>query len=146
MRGGRGGGPNAAAPCKVSPGPARTQSRGPVCHHPGRSVMSCTFVRRLARRWQHAVFAGAAVLAFAPPAAGAYPERPIRLVVPSSPGGGTDTTMRIVTPRLGELLGQRVVIDNRPGQAGNIGLEIAARAPADGYTLAAMIASNASNP
>jgi tripartite-type tricarboxylate transporter receptor subunit TctC len=82
----------------------------------------------------------------AAPAMAAYPDKPVRLVVPSSPGGGTDTTMRIITPRLGDILGQRIVIDNRPGQAGNIGLEVAAHAPADGYTLAAMIASNTSNP
>jgi len=75
-----------------------------------------------------------------------YPDRPIRLIVPSAPGGGTDTTMRIISPKLGEVLGQRIILDNRPGQSGNIGVEIASRAAPDGYTLAAMIASNASNP
>ncbi len=75
-----------------------------------------------------------------------YPDRPVRIIVPSAPGGGTDTTMRIISPRLGEMLGQRVILDNRPGQSGNIGVEIASRAAPDGYTLAAMIASNASNP
>ena len=75
-----------------------------------------------------------------------YPEKPVRIIVPSAPGGGTDTTMRIISPKLGEVLGQRVVLDNRPGQSGNIGVEIASRAAPDGYTLAAMIASNASNP
>jgi tripartite-type tricarboxylate transporter receptor subunit TctC len=54
--------------------------------------------------------------------------------------------MRIISPKLGEVLGQRVLLDNRPGQSGNIGVEIASRAAPDGYTLAAMIASNASNP
>jgi len=75
-----------------------------------------------------------------------FPDRPIRLIVPSAPGGGTDTTMRIISPKLGEVLGQRIILDNRPGQSGNIGVEIASRAAPDGYTLAAMIASNASNP
>ena len=75
-----------------------------------------------------------------------YPEKPVRIIVPSAPGGGTDTTMRIISPKLGEVLGQRIVLDNRPGQSGNIGVEIASRAAPDGYTLAAMIASNASNP
>jgi len=79
-------------------------------------------------------------------AASAYPERPIRLVVPSVPGGGTDLSMRVVAPKLGELLGQQIVIDNRGGAAGNIGAEIAARAPADGYTLLAVVASHTSNP
>ena len=79
-------------------------------------------------------------------AAAGYPEKPVRLIVPSSPGGGTDTTMRIIAPKLSEVLGQRVIIDNRPGQSGNIGLEAASRAAPDGYTLTACIASNASNP
>jgi tripartite-type tricarboxylate transporter receptor subunit TctC len=74
-----------------------------------------------------------------------YPDRPIRVIVPSAPGGGTDTTMRIISPRLSEVLGQRIVLDNRPGQSGNIGVEIASRAAPDGYTLTAVIASNASN-
>lgn len=75
-----------------------------------------------------------------------YPEKPVRIIVPSAPGGGTDTTMRIISPKLGEVLGQRIVLDNRPGQSGNIGVEIASRAAPDGYTLTALIASNASNP
>jgi tripartite-type tricarboxylate transporter receptor subunit TctC len=78
--------------------------------------------------------------------AAAYPERPIRVIVPSAPGGGTDTTMRMIAPKLGDVLGQRIILDNRPGQSGNIGLEIASRAAADGYTLTACIASNTSNP
>jgi tripartite-type tricarboxylate transporter receptor subunit TctC len=79
-------------------------------------------------------------------AAAEYPEKPVRIIVPSAPGGGTDTTMRIIAPKLGDILGQRVVLDNRAGQSGNIGVEIASRAAPDGYTLAACIASNASNP
>jgi len=109
--------------------------------------MSWNRLQSLARRSQHGIlFVGLAFACAAAPAVAAYPDKPVRLVVPSSPGGGTDTTMRIITPKLGDILGQRIVIDNRPGQAGNIGLEVAARAPADGYTLAAMIASNTSNP
>jgi tripartite-type tricarboxylate transporter receptor subunit TctC len=64
-----------------------------------------------------------------------YPDRPVRIIVPSAPGGGTDTTMRIISPRLGDVLGQRILLDNRPGQSGNIGVEIASRAAPDGYTL-----------
>ena len=75
-----------------------------------------------------------------------YPERPIRLVVPSVPGGGTDLSMRVVAPKLAELLEQQIVIDNRGGAAGNIGAEIVAKAPADGYTLLAVVASHTSNP
>jgi len=76
----------------------------------------------------------------------AYPEKPVRLVVPSVPGGGTDTTMRMIAPKLGELLGQQVVLDNRGGAAGNIGAEAVARAAPDGYTLLAVISSHTINP
>lgn len=64
-----------------------------------------------------------------------YPSRPIRLIVPFPPGGGADNLARIVIPKVAELLGQNIVIDNKPGAGGNLGSELAARAPADGYTL-----------
>lgn len=64
-----------------------------------------------------------------------YPTRPIRLLVAYPPGGGSDTLARIVAPRLVQLVGQQVVVDNRPGAAGNIATEIASRAQPDGYTL-----------
>ena len=94
----------------------------------------------------HAVLVAAGCIAMPASLAADYPDRPIRIIVPSAPGGGTDTTMRIISPKLGEVLGQRIVLENRPGQSGNIGVEAASRAAPDGYTLAAMIASNASNP
>ena len=89
---------------------------------------------------------GAAILAAALPAAADYPDRPIRLIVPSPPGGGTDTSTRAVVPKLAEILNQNIVVDNRPGASGNLGAEIAAKAPHDGYTLLAIIASHTSNP
>ena len=78
----------------------------------------------------------AAVLCLAAAAAHAqYPSRPIRLLVPNPPGGATDTLARLVAPKLGEALGQPLVVDNRPGSNGNLASELAAKAPPDGYTL-----------
>jgi tripartite-type tricarboxylate transporter receptor subunit TctC len=68
-------------------------------------------------------------------AADNYPSRPIRFIVPFPPGGGTDIYARIIGPKLAEALRQQVVVDNRPGAAGALGAELAARAPADGYTI-----------
>lgn len=77
-----------------------------------------------------------AALAFAGGAvAQAFPERPIRMVVPFPAGGGADFVARLFGDKLGAVLGQRVVIDNKPGASGNIGAESVARGPADGYTL-----------
>jgi tripartite-type tricarboxylate transporter receptor subunit TctC len=67
--------------------------------------------------------------------AGNYPNRPIRLIAPYAPGGGTDFVARIVAAKLPELIGQNIVVDNRPGAAGLLGTELAARAAPDGYTL-----------
>ncbi len=66
-----------------------------------------------------------------------YPTKPVRLVIPFGAGGATDVVMRIIALKLPDVLGQQVVIDNRTGAGGLIGTEIAARAPADGYTLMA---------
>lgn len=64
-----------------------------------------------------------------------YPVKPVRLIVPSSPGGGTDASSRFIAPKLSELLGQQVVVENRPGASTMIGLEAAAKSAPDGYTL-----------
>ncbi len=68
-------------------------------------------------------------------AADAYPVKPVRLLVPTLPGGGGDITAREIAPRLGDIWGQQVVVDNRAGSGGTLGMGIAARMPADGYTL-----------
>jgi tripartite-type tricarboxylate transporter receptor subunit TctC len=67
--------------------------------------------------------------------AGSFPARPIKILVPYAPGGATDIIARIVAAKLTESLGQSVLVENRPGASGNLALEAAARAPADGYTL-----------
>ncbi len=67
----------------------------------------------------------------------AWPAKPIRLIAPFAPGGATDTVTRTYAERLSAALGVTVVVDNRPGASGSIGLDLAAKAPADGYTLAA---------
>jgi tripartite-type tricarboxylate transporter receptor subunit TctC len=84
------------------------------------------------------VICAALTVVFAAPAsAQAWPAKPIRLIVNFPAGGTTDLMARAFAPKLAEALGQPVVIDNRGGAAGNIGLEVAAKAPADGYTLLA---------
>jgi tripartite-type tricarboxylate transporter receptor subunit TctC len=76
-----------------------------------------------------------------------YPMRPIRLVIPYAPGGATDIVARILAPKLGERLGQQIVVDNRAGAAGNIAVELVANAQADGYTLLiGNISTNSINP
>jgi tripartite-type tricarboxylate transporter receptor subunit TctC len=76
-----------------------------------------------------------------------YPTKPIRMLVGFAPGGGTDTTARTIAQPMSEALGQQVVVDNRPGAAGNIATDIASKSPADGYTiLMGTIAALAINP
>jgi len=64
-----------------------------------------------------------------------FPAKPMRIIVPLAPGGGNDTTARLVAKKLADSMGQQVIVENRPGGAGAIAGEIVARAPADGYTL-----------
>lgn len=92
-----------------------------------------------------------ALLAFALwPAAAfaqAYPSKPIRFIVPFTPGGGNDTIARLIGQKLTAATGQQVIIDNRPGAGGAIGAEAAAKSPADGYTIfLAGVATHGINP
>ncbi len=96
-----------------------------------------------------ATIAGAVLLSGAAPigdALAAYPEKPIRVVVPYPPGGGTDVIARIVQDRLRQELGQPLVIENRGGAAGSIGTELVAKADPDGYTVLFTLNSHTINP
>ena len=75
------------------------------------------------------------LLLIANAASAQYPTRAVRMIIPFAPGGASDFVGRILQPRLGELLGQSIVIENRAGASGNIGLEAAARSAPDGYTI-----------
>jgi tripartite-type tricarboxylate transporter receptor subunit TctC len=77
--------------------------------------------------------------------AAGYPDHPVRLIVPSTAGGGSDTTTRLIAAKLAEYLGQQTIVENRPGVSGNLGAEVAARAAPDGYTLVTVFASHTSN-
>lgn len=87
----------------------------------------------------------AAALPAQPASAQSYPTRTVRIIVPYAAGGNTDITARAVGGKLADTFGQQVIIDNRPGGATNIGSELAAKAPPDGYTLFMGGASNAIN-
>ncbi|MBC7780583.1 MAG: tripartite tricarboxylate transporter substrate binding protein [Proteobacteria bacterium] len=99
------------------PGYARDLSRRSICAVASMVTIACT-------NSAHAQKSGEA-----------WPARPLRLVIPASPGGGADTLARILSPRLVERFGQPIVIDNRAGASGTIAMELTARAAPDGYTI-----------
>ena len=85
--------------------------------------------------------AGLLATAAAPVQAQQYPTKPVRVIVPFAPGGGSDITARVFSAKLSEILGQQFVVDNRGGAGGLIGMELTARAPADGYVIMMMSGS-----
>ena len=97
-----------------------------------------------------AVVACALVLAATPAhdaAAQALPSRPVKLVIPFPPGGSLDNIGRLIAQKLSEAWGQQVVIENKPGAGGNIGADLVAKSPADGYTVVmGALSTHAVNP
>ncbi len=75
-----------------------------------------------------------------------FPTRTIRAIVPYAPGGSTDVVMRILAPRMSDILGQQVIVENRPGGSSTIGLDIAAKAPPDGHTIGIANVTFCANP
>ncbi len=97
------------------------------------------------RRFNGALVAGAATLLVPRAEAQAWPAKPIKVIVPYTPGGFTDITARLVTQKLQERLGQAIVIDNKPGANSIVGVDALAKSPPDGYTFAVVIAAYAAN-
>jgi tripartite-type tricarboxylate transporter receptor subunit TctC len=93
-----------------------------------------------------AFFLVLSVIAAITPAQAEYPERPIKAIVPFAPGGANDTMARLLAPHLSKVLGQSIVIENRPGAAGNLGIEVVAKSAPDGYTLVFSATASTQNP
>lgn len=106
--------------------------------------MSLNF-KRAAGALAAATFAATVSNAWAADAVKDYPSKPVRLIAPFTPGAGTDTTARMLAKHMGDQWGQQVVVDNRTGAAGAIGVEIAAQAQPDGYTICLISASHSVN-
>lgn len=90
--------------------------------------------------------AAAALVQPNPALAQPYPSKPIRIVVPFTPGGPTDVVARLISPKMSEILGQPIIVENRAGAGGNLGVSQVARAPGDGYTVLVTSSSFAVNP
>jgi tripartite-type tricarboxylate transporter receptor subunit TctC len=100
----------------------------------------------VSRRAGAFLLAGLLAACALPLAAQDWPNRPVKLIVPHAPGGVTDVVARLVAQPLGEALGQSIVVDNKPGAGGILGTDLAAQAPADGYTLLMLVDANTVYP
>src|SRR5688500_18422088 len=97
--------------------------------------MALSNLKRAAFVFLASAACGAASAQTSPPAAGAYPAKPVRVLVGFTPGGSSDIVARILSHKLTEAWGQQVVVENRPGAGANIAAELVAKSPPDGYTL-----------
>ncbi len=105
-------------------------------NHPGyASIYNYNCVKRRASVLAGLLTALATILAAMPGTAQDFPMRPIRFIVPFAPGGANDIVARMISVKLGERLGQQIVVDNRPSSTGVLGVELTVNAPPDGYTL-----------
>ena len=103
-------------------------------------------MRNFLRHVTLAVLAASPAIYAAASSAQSYPAKPIRIIVPYAPGGSTDVLFRIFAPKMPEVLGQQAVIDNRPGAASTIGLDLVAKSPPDGYTVGVANIAYGANP
>jgi len=103
-------------------------------------------MRALSRPRVRAALCFACLSLFTAAYAQPYPAKPVRMVVPFAPGGNTDIIARVFAPKMGEILGQQIIIDNRGGAGSTIGTEAVARAAPDGYTLLMVSAAHTINP
>ena len=127
----------------------RRLPQGPQMNAGKRSADSMVANKRRHLKHIAALLCGisAAICVPLPAQAQSYPARPIRFVVPYPPGGPLDTVARLLAQKVGESVKQPVVVDNKPGAGGNIGADIVAKSPADGYTiLMGAVATHAINP
>lgn len=108
--------------------------------------MSRRFRIQLFQFFAACLMLGTGAASFAADAAAPYPNRPIRIVVPFTPGGQPDIVARMMAPKLSEFLGQQVVVDNRPGAGSIIGSRIVASSNPDGYTLLSISAAHVVTP
>jgi tripartite-type tricarboxylate transporter receptor subunit TctC len=108
-------------------------------------MLSLPAKRRVAPCWARLAFACLAAFLVVTAALGAYPDRPLKIIVPYTPGPGIDILARVLGDKLAQKFGVAVVIDNRPGASGNIGTEAVSKAPADGYTLLMQASTHVTN-
>ncbi|MDB5921610.1 MAG: hypothetical protein JWN13_546, partial [Betaproteobacteria bacterium] len=103
---------------------------------PSTKLRTCLSQReQLSARWLLAAMLGAVAFVIAGNVSAQYPNRPLRYVVPQAPGSASDTSARIVAFELTRILGQQVIVDNRPGGGLTIGIDMVVRASPDGYTI-----------